>query len=417
MESLMVKGNAVNRGIVFTAAFIVIFACSGSAAFSVFVKPLQAATGGTAAQVILTLTIYQFFMSLFGIVSGKIVDKFGPKMLMYVGGLVFGAGWFLTSFVSSLSMLYLTCGFLAGAGNGLLYNPSINTAIRWFPEKKGTISGILLGAASLGPLVLAKAGAILCEQFGTHGLMYIGIAYLALVWLVGWKMVAPEKDWTPKGWNPPVAATGSAIGKDYTPKEMASTSIFWIMLVLFSIACTAGIMLIGSLSAIAQVQLGMTAVAAANMIVINCLANFGGRLLVGRLCDKLGEIKTLALILIVTIIGLIGLKSATEQSTFIAYLILLGAAFGGVLVVYPPLTSKTFGVKNFGINYGIMFFGYSIGALLGPQIAARSMNAALGTSAYSQAYIIAAVVAGIGLAITGYLLIKQKNKQAAAIAG
>ena len=85
---------------------------------------------------------------------------------------------------------------------------------------------------------------------------------------------------------------------------MACTITFWILLVLFSIACTAGIMMIGSLSAIVQVQLGMTAVAAANMVVINCLSNFGGRLAVGRLCDKLGETKTLALIFILTIIGL-----------------------------------------------------------------------------------------------------------------
>lgn len=330
-------------------------------------------------------------------------------MVVYGGGVVFGAGWLLTSFASNLPMLYLTYGLMAGAGNGMLYNPAINTALRWYPEKRGTMAGILLGAASLGPLVLAKAGAILCEQFGTHGLIYIGIAYLALIWLVAWKMVVPEKDWVPQAWKPQAAANGSSVGKDLSPKEMASTSTFWIMLALFSIACTAGIMLIGALSTIAQVQLGMTAVAAANMIVINCLANFFGRLGIGRLCDKIGELKTLALIFIVTLIGLFGLKSATDQVTFIFFLILLGGSFGGVLVVYPPLTSKAFGVKHFGINYGIMFFGYSIGAFIGPQIAARAVDSSLGTSAYSQAYIIAAVVAGIGLLINLYFIAKQKR--------
>ncbi|MBA9088368.1 OFA family oxalate/formate antiporter-like MFS transporter [Fontibacillus solani] len=397
-----------NRVIVFTAAFIIIFCCSASAAFSVFAKPLQEATGGTASQVALTLTIYQFTMSLFGIISGKIVDKSGPKKLMYIGGFVFGMGWLLTAFAPNLFMLYITCGFIAGAGNGLLYNPSINTALRWFPEMKGTMSGILLGAASLGPLVLAKVGAILCDRFGTQGFVFIGLAYLILVWMVGWRMILPEKGWKPEGWNPLAVKQPGMEREDYTPSEMIKTSTFWIMLVLFSIACTAGIMMIGSLSTIAQVQLGMTAVTAANMVVINCLANFCGRLIVGKLCDKWGENNTLVLVLVVTIVGLLGLRVATTSMVFIAFLILLGAAFGGVLVVYPPLTSKTFGVKNFGVNYGIMFFGYSIGALLGPQIAARAVNQDLGTSAYSHAYLIAVAVALVGLALNFYLIRKKR---------
>lgn len=409
MGNEIVKEKSSSRVIIFSVAFIIIFVCSGSAAFSVFVKPLAKATGASDSQVTLTLTIYQFFMSLFGIISGKIVDKFGPKMLMYIGGFIFGIGWLLTSFASNLPMLYITYGFLAGAGNGLLYNPSINTALRWYPEKKGTMSGILLGAASLGPLVLAKAGAILCQQFGTRGLIYIGISYFALVWLVGWKMSVPKKGWVPDGVKLQEASKSAQIVKEYTPKEMASTGVFWIMLVLFSISCTAGIMLIGSLSAIVQVQLKMTAVAAANMVVINCLSNFGGRLIIGKLCDKLGETRTLALVLILTIVGLLGLKSASTQGVFIAFLIILGASFGGVLVVYPPLTSKTFGMKNSGINYGIMFFGYSIGSLLGPQIASRAVNLTLGINAYSKAYVIAAVVAVVGLIIDLYLIFKQKN--------
>ena len=401
--------SVVNRTVVFTAAFFIIFVCSGSAAFSVFVTPLTQATGATAAQVLITLTIYQFVMSLFGVISGKIVDVFGPKKLVYIGGLVFGIGWALTSVASSLPMLYLSYGLLAGAGNGLLYNPAINTALRWYPEKKGTMSGILLAAASLGPLVLAKVGAILCAQFGTQGLIFIGGFYFVLVCLVGWKMTAPEPGWVPEGFTAQAAAASAGI--DYTPQEMVKTGTFWILLVLFSIACTAGIMLIGSLSAIAQIQLGMTAVTAANMVVINCLSNFGGRLIVGKLCDKIGELKTLSIIFVLTIIGLMGLKIATDQVMFIIFLVILGASFGGVLVVFPPLTNKTFGVKNSGINYGIMFFGYSIGALVGPQIAARSLDKALGVAAYSQAYVIAAIVAVVGLGITAVLIAKQKKEE------
>lgn len=392
-----------NRTLIFSAAFIIIFCCSASAAFSVFAKPLQEATGGSAAQVAFTLTIYQTFMAIFGILSGKIVDKSGPKMLMYVGGIVFGLGWALTAFASSIPMLYITTGVIAGAGNGLLYNPSINTALKWFPEKRGTMSGILLAAASVGPFALSKIGAILCEAVGANGFIYIGAAYAILVCLVAGFMKAPAADYKPNGYNPAKATASS--GKDYTPTEMLKTGKFWIMFVLFAFSCTAGIMMIGSLSTIVQVQLGLTAIAASNYVAINCISNLCGRLVIGKLCDKLGEAKTLAGILVITILALLGLKFAANQVMFIICLIFLGAAFGGVLVVYPPLSSKQFGIKNSGINYGIMFFAYAVGSLFGPQIAARFVVAdAVGTTAYTNVYTIAMIVAAIGFAMSFYLI-------------
>ena len=396
----------MQRRFVFTASFIVIFCCSASAAFSVFAKPLREATGGTASQVALTLTLYQLFMAIFGILSGKIVDAFGPKKLIYTGGFVFGLGWFLTGAAHSIPALYISCGLIAGAGNGLLYNPSINTALRWFPEKRGTMSGILLGAASLGPLVLAKTGAILSAAFGTAGFYYIGVFYFILVSLVAWKMEAPAKEWKPAGWSGP-ASTGSVETEGYTPSEMLKSGTFWFMFILFSIACTAGVMLIGSLSVIAQVQLNMLPVAAANLVVVNLISNFCGRLLIGKFCDKVGEEKMLAMIFILTIVSLLGLRFAANIPMFIVFLVILGGSFGGVLVVFPPMTSRIFGLKHFGFNYGIMFFGYAVGAFIGPQISAVFVNTDLGAKAYSSAFLVAAGVAFIGLVLNLAFIAKK----------
>ncbi|MDT7013812.1 MFS transporter [Levilactobacillus namurensis] len=383
------------RRLVFTAAFIIIFCCSASAAFSVFANTLVQATGATASQVALTLTIYQFFMAAFGIISGRIIDHSSPKKLMYVGGAIFGLGWFLGAFAHSLWFLYFSIGILAGTGNGLLYNPALLTTLKWFPEKRGTISGLLLGAASLGPLVLAKAGAWLCATMGAAGLMPIGATYLVLVWLVGWLMASPE---TPTTTTTEPAQTGKS------PKEMMRSLTFWLLLALFAIACTAGIMLIGSLSAIAQVQLALTPIVAANFVVVNTLANFFGRMITGRAVDHLGETKTLFLILCLTIIGLAGLRWATGIALFTVFLIILGASFGGVLVVFPTLTGKTFGAKFSGTNYGIMFFGYAIGALIGPQIATLTMHANAGAHAYYGSYLVAIGVAVVGILIDLYLM-------------
>ncbi len=395
------------RKLVFTAAFIIIFCCSASAAFSVFSKPLQIATKANASQVALTLTIYQTFMALFGILSGKIVDKSGPKKLMLAGGIIFGLGWALTAFASSITMLYITTGFIAGAGNGLLYNPSLNMALKWFPEKKGTISGLLLASASVGPLALSKVGAILCEKYGTYGFIYIGIAYAVFVSISSFFVAVPDDNWLPEGYTPMQVQSQT---KDYTPQEMIKTSRFWILLILFALSCTAGIMMIGSLSTIVQTQLGVDPIAASNFVAINCLANLCGRLIIGKFCDKVGETKTLAEILVLTALALFGLKLANNSIVMFTFcLIVLGGSFGGVLVVYPPLTAKNFGMKNQEINYGIMFFAYAIGSLLGPQIAARFVDANAQVNAYGQVYIVAIAVALAGL-VLDFILMKKMEE-------
>ena len=398
------------RKVVFTAAFIIIFCCSASAAFSVFSKPLQAATGGSASQVALTLTIYQTFMALFGILSGKIVDKSGPKKLMFIGGIVFGLGWALTAFASSIPMLYLTTGLIAGAGNGLLYNPSLNLALKWFPENKGTMSGLLFASASVGPLALSKIGAILCEAMGTKGFVYIGVAYLVIVCIASFFVEVPDPDWKPDGFVATTATNNQTV-KDVTPGEMVKTTKFWVMLILFALSCTAGIMMIGSLSTIVQTQLGVSPITASNFVAINCIANLCGRLIIGKFCDKVGEAKTLVAILIITACSLLGMRLAGESIVmFTICLILLGGAFGGVLVVYPPLTAKNFGMKNQGMNYGIMFFAYAIGSLFGPQIAAKFVDNTAGVMAYGQVYLVAIGVAAIGLVFNFILMNMTKGE-------
>lgn len=168
--------------------------------------------------------------------------------------------------------------------------------------------------------------------------------------------------------------------------------------------------MIGALSSIGQVQLGLTPITAANLVAVNLLSNLCGRLIIGKLCDKWGELETLALIFVLTVISLIGLSFSYHLVMFIFFLIILGASFGGVLVVFPPLTSKTFGMKNSGVNYGIMFFGYSIGAFLGPQIVAKFVDQSAGSQAYHSAFMVATIVAVVGFGLA--LVMRNRLKKA-----
>lgn len=404
MDNVEIKKTG-NKYLVFMAAFLIIFSCAAISSFSVFKNQWIEMTNSD--NVGFALSVYQFSMACFGIIGGIIYDKIGPKKLMYIGGLLFGAGWFLSAFATNIVILYLTFGVIAGAGNGVMYSPALNTALRWFPHKKGTISGLLLCSASLGPLFLSQIGTIMVNKFHENSFMYIGIFYLVLVWCVSWAMEIPSKDWEESN---RAKVNLKYEGKDFTPKEMISTGTFWFLIVIFAIGNTAGLMMIGNLSPIAQGQLALTETEAATLVSINCIANFIGRLLIGRLCDKIGEQKCLILIFILTIVSLFGLSYTSNVIVFTCFLVLLGASFGGVLVVFPPLTSKIFGLKYSGTNYGIMFFGYSAGAFIGPLIAQTAMVEGSGVGAYKYVYLVSMFVAILGLLLSLFLNFKKSIK-------
>ena len=395
------------RSCIFSACCVIIFCSAGPSAFSVFVDPLMQATGSSRGSVSLALTLYQFSMGVFGIIGGRIVDRSGPRGLMYIGGALVGLGWIVMAFSSSLALVLLSFGATVGAGVGLTYNAAINTALRWYPEKRGAMSGLLLGSASLGTLVMAKVGAVLCHYFGLNGLLYTGLFYLAAMWLVGWLLRPPAPDWKPEDWTPPVPEQGVIL--NYTPGAMIRTPMFWTVLALFAAACTSGVMMVSALSPIAQTQLGMSPVRAADMVSVSCLANFTGRVLMGRLCDAWGDIKTLALIFLLTIASLLGFGMAHTAPVFLVCVVVLGCAFGGVMVVFPPMTTRLFGVAHSGINYGILFFGYAVGALIGPQIAAQTVDLSLGAHAYATPYRLAVGVALFGFALNMLFLRSQRS--------
>lgn len=382
------------RKVILGASLVSIFVCGAISSFSVFRDILVESTHSTTAQVLLTLTINQITMACFGIVSGKIVDKIGPKLVMTLGGAIFGLGWFLTAFVSSIPMLYLATGMVVGMGNGLIYNPALNTCLKWFPEKKGTIMGCCLCAASAGTFALAKAGAWLCATFGQMGFAYFGIAFLVAGALAGFFMKAPA------------ATTGAAVVADagydnsLDSLSMIKTLRFWFMFILFILAATASTMMVGALSNIAQAQLGVSPLEAANFVAINALSYLVGRLLVGRVYDKIGPLKMLAVLLVLIIAALLGMRFVGSHMVgFILCLVVLSLACGGLLVVYPPFTASQFGMRYQGMNYGIMFLAYAIGTLVGPQIAAGFVDSSLGAAAYSSAYVVAALVTGVGLVL------------------
>lgn len=422
------KGNALAaaqgdgiRARVFAASWAVIFAAAGVSAYSVFKTSIMEATGGTDSQISMAYTIQSFCMAILGIFSGAAVDKAGPKKVIYIGGLLYSLGWLVSGLTASVPMFYLFFGVVNGVGSGLIYNSSVATGLKWYPEKKGTMSGLLLMSASIGPFITSRVGEILCNGMGlgAKGLSAIGAFYFFLIWGVGWIMEVPGKDWKAPA-APASVKNMEKADKEYSPRMMVATLRFWLMIGLMCLGSMTGIMFIGALSGIAQAQLGVGSNAASWIVGFSALANFAGRISIGKICDKLGETKSMLLILAVTILSLLIMKNAFTVPLFLVCLLFIGAAFGGVLVCFPPMTQKTFGMANSGVNYGIMFVGYAVGSYFGPQIAANTKvlgpdGAAMVTS-YARAYDIAMAVGVAGICVC-LLLMAVKKRYARQAAG
>lgn len=393
------------RRSVFVAGFVVVFMCAAMSAFSVYAEDFVSITGASRSSVNLTLTIYQLVMAISGIFAGRIVDKKGARGLTLVGGLFYGIGLIIATYSHSLWQLYLGIGVIAGIGNGMQYNPVLNTALRWFPDKRGTISGLLLTAASLGPFLVTFAG----TTFGLKGLAYVGILYIILSIICSFFMKKKPEDWLPEGYVPIVDKDDTEIA--YKPNEMLKTGRFWLYILIFGIGASAGLMMISSLSSIAQTQLQKSAAFGASMVNVNSVANLAGRLIAGKACDKFGEKKTLAAILLINMLSLIALAYAYSTVGFIIALIFLGASFGAVLVAFPPLTTKTFGEKYSGSNYSLMFFGYALGSLIGPQLSSTFANYDAGIKTYKPSLIIASILALVGFILVLLVIFKDRTKE------
>lgn len=391
-----------NRWLVFSAGFIINFFVSAAAIFSVVAKPMTQLRGWSMTEFSLAFSVYTLFLAVFSIFSGRVADAFGARINMYVGAVLFGTGWAFTGRCTTLVQLYLVYGVLAGTGGGIVYNSVIVTVLRWFPDRRGKASGMLLAAAAIGPFTLAPLASLIMGRVGVvNTFAVLGAMFFVAISGVGWLMVSAPAGYRPEGWNPSPAQVGAASGRDLTWQAMIATPLFWSLLAIFICACTAGTMMINSISLIAQKQMGVAATAGALAVSVSTALNFVGRLSFGAIYDKIGGFKAVLVSL--------ALMTAQSMAMFLACVVLLGFAFGGMLVIYPPITGKYFGIKNLGVNYGIMFLGYAGAAFVGPRLSSHFYDT---TGSFRLSYLAAALVTALGMVLVLATLFAMKRQEA-----
>ena len=391
---------------VFAGVWIQSLFTSATAFFSLFCLPLCNQFGWSTSDFSMAYTIYMFIYCAVGFIGGILAEKLQPRVAIYMGLALFAGGWVLTGFANTIPFLYVAYGVIAGAGAGMIYPACLPTALKWFPDKSGSISGLVQAGAACGPFIMSPIAQMLISTYGAQtACKILGVIFLIVVGAVAWMIVPCPDGWTPEGWTPSTTQSKELNTKDYNIPQMVKTPIFWVLVVMFIFANAAGTMMVSATSPIAQKQIGLNAMSAALCVSLMTLFNMFGRISFGFIYDKLKGWNSLILVLLINGISMLMLTMAHSYVYFILCIALVGFSFGGLLVVFAPMVKIIFGSKFYNRNYGLIFIGYGIGAFVGPKISASFFDA---TGSYVMGYIGSAVLAA--LAIILVLVAKKLQK-------
>ncbi len=354
-------------------------------AWSVFAGPLGEKLGWSGTAIALTFTIANGISPVTMITGGKLLDRFGPRWVVFVGGILFGGGMIASGFIQSLAGIYVTYGLFVGFGMGMVYSCTISNTVKFFPEKKGLVAGLVTGSYGMSTVILAPIAQKLITGMGVMAAFRVLGAASLLVICVGSQFLrkAPQQD-------------SADHGEGMTWRQMLRTGRFYAFLIMLVFGATAGLMMIGQASQMARTLAGLSAAKAALCVSVLALANAGGRVMWGMISDRFGYFKSLFIMffLLTMAMGALFAQGNDSIGVFIGAILVIGSCFGGLMGVFPAITAGQFGIKHNGTNYGIMFCGFAIGGFLGPYLAAALRETELGL--YTMAFLAAGVLSLAG---------------------
>ena len=305
------------------------------------------------------------------ILGGKMQDKVGPKMTAMLGGLLVGAGFIVCSMTSSYWGWIFGFGILSGLGIGFGYSAATPPALKWFsPAKTGLIAGIVVSGFGIAPVYLAPLCQYLLGQYGLHStMMILGVAFIISV--CGMSMLLSNP---PAGFSATASYSSadsskvaqSAPSVDVGPAQMLKEGRFYTLWLTFFIGAGAGLMVIGSIAGIAKQSMGEMAFIA---VAVMAVGNAAGRIVAGIMSDKFGRATTLTLMLVfqaALMFAAIPVVSGVGSGALLVTLLatFIGFNYGSNLALFPSFAKDYWGAKNYGMNYGILFSSWGVGAFV-----------------------------------------------------
>jgi OFA family oxalate/formate antiporter-like MFS transporter len=370
--------TTTNRWGIALAGFLMQVALGAVYAWSVFRNPLTKQFGWSIAQVTWTFTICIFVLGIAAFFGGLWLNKKGPRVVAFTAAFLYGLGVFLASFSAhKLWWLYLSYGVIGGTGLGFGYIVPIAVLVKWFPDRRGLITGIAVGGFGAGALVTAPVAQHLIQSVGVlQTFAYLGIAYFIVILAAGFFMRNPPAGWTPQGWTPTATQTAQRAKADYTLGSALARWQWWAMWLLLFLNTSAGISLISQEAPIFQKLTSASAVVAAGMVGIVSIGNSVGRIFWASVSDGLTRRWTFA-VMYVFQFGLFWLlPSLTSVAVITAVSFVILMCYGGGFGTMPAFAADYFGSKNVGPIYGLMLTAWGCASYFGPQLLVKLLGPA-----------------------------------------
>jgi OFA family oxalate/formate antiporter-like MFS transporter len=402
--------NKLERWWIALAGILLQMALGAVYAWSVFRVPLAKQFSWTISEVTLTFTIAIMVLGFASFFGGLWLKRVGPRVVAMTGGALYGLGVFLASFSNhGLWWLYLTYGVIGGIGLGFAYIVPISVLVKWFPDRRGLMTGIAVGGFGAGALVTAPVATKLIQSVGIlQTFAYLGIAFFIVSVASAYFMQNPPDGWKPEGWTPKETKLVQKSTADFTLGHALKTWQWWALWLLLFLNTSAGISIISQEAPMFQEFAKVTALVAAGMVGVVSIGNALGRVFWAWISDSVGRRMTFAIMFILQI-GLFWILPSLHTAstvTVIGFIILM--CYGGGFGTMPAFAADYFGSTNVGSIYGLMLTAWGFASAFGPLLIAHMRQS---TGTYSGGLHIIAIVMAFSVVLP--LLVRPPTPQQA----
>jgi OFA family oxalate/formate antiporter-like MFS transporter len=366
---LIQSKTGTDRNLIAAAAVIMQICLGAVYGYSVLIRPIMDIGHWSQAAVAVMFETAIFCLGIACLIGGIWQDKVGPRTVAMTGGVLYGLGLVVAGYgvnARSLMMIIVGYGVISGFGIGLAYITPVATLVKWFPDKRGVVTGLAVAGFGVGAIIMTLFVSTWMPRHGVAStLLWMGIGYGVIVTLGAATFRDPPAGWRPEGWEP--AAAGALVAREsYSPDEALRTPQYWMLWVMLFLNVCAGLMIISTLKPMATETVGMTSAAATSLVGFMGLFNGGGRLFWAWASDRIGRARVFLVMYLMQAV-LFGLLLVTRNvALFAAVTALIYLCYGGGFGTMPSFTADYFGPKSVGTIYGSILVAWGIGGVVSP---------------------------------------------------
>lgn len=377
-------------------------------AWGVIAATLAKDFGWTATQTQIPYMLASLVFALSMVPAGRLQDRKGPRVALWLSALLAGVGFLGASFSLTVPGLAFFFGILFGLAMGFGYAAPTPAAIKWFhTHHRGFISGIVVSGFGIAPVYIAPLSHAIITRYGlSHAFLLFGCLFAGAIFALSFLIANPPASWTPLvlpfGKKPFVVQAA----QDLAPGDMVKTKSFALLWVLFLLGTFAGLLVIGQIPRIAEeiagLEYGFVPVA------LYAVANFLGRMAWGTISDRLGRRKALSVAFFIQTLVFFAFERLTNPALLLVGKSLVGFTFGGMLAMFPAACADLFGLKNLGVNYGILFTAWGVGGIIGPLLGGMSRDI---TGSHTVSFLVSGCASLLG-GLLSLLLVEGRKEDA-----